>query len=233
MAEKECQPEEVSPHILPGIRSGEIISGKSTWPEVVGLTGEEAKIKIEEEMPNGSQPSRLTVDLDPDHVPVTIIDTRREEKFGDCENEKVAVAVTPTPEGGGGGRVKSRSWGDNVVRIAVDGKPGTEKLSLIEATINNKFRNFLPQLLQPSRLIVDLDPGHVPVTIIDTRSDNNANIVDALSSVDAVVLTYSSGIEGSVPGQPPAQTDEFSLSTGLGTLKWSPTRSDIGRGLVT
>ncbi|KAL3839494.1 hypothetical protein ACJIZ3_024085 [Penstemon smallii] len=86
MAEKECQPEEVSDkhstevpsHILPGIRTGEIISGKSTWPEVVGLSGEEAKIKIEEEMPNGSQiyvvpsGSFVTMDLRSDRVRIFI-----------------------------------------------------------------------------------------------------------------------------------------------------------------
>ncbi|KAL3849352.1 hypothetical protein ACJIZ3_011234 [Penstemon smallii] len=84
--------------------------------------------------------------------------------------------------------------GDNVVRIAVAGESGTGKSSLIAAAINNKFQNFLPRILQPSRLIVDLDPDHVPVTIIDTRSDNIANIVETLSSADAVVLTYSSGM---------------------------------------
>ncbi|KAL0375239.1 UNVERIFIED_CONTAM: Subtilisin inhibitor CLSI-I [Sesamum radiatum] len=84
MAEKESQPQEVHQKPIPELSSAPHEGGigscaaavKSRWPEVVGLTAEEAERKIKEEMPAGTHvyvlpsDSFVTMDFRTDRVRV-------------------------------------------------------------------------------------------------------------------------------------------------------------------
>ncbi|KAL0451123.1 UNVERIFIED_CONTAM: Subtilisin inhibitor 1 [Sesamum latifolium] len=75
MAEKETQPQETHQKPFPELSSApHEAAGKSRWPEVVGLTAEEAERKIKEEMPAGTHiyvlpsDSFVTMDFRTDRV---------------------------------------------------------------------------------------------------------------------------------------------------------------------
>ncbi|XP_057963597.1 uncharacterized protein LOC131154835 isoform X4 [Malania oleifera] len=105
----------------------------------------------------------------------------------------MSAATTELTSMAGGSAAAAQAGGRTGVRIVVAGDRGTGKSSLIVTAAAETFPPNVFPLLPPTKLLEDLYPDRVPVTIIDTSSsvEGRGKLADELRKADKHIQRHT------------------------------------------